>query len=117
MANVRIDVERTVRRRNSLQSESGQGIEQQLAVAAVSLDVTLQLFTGIEGNQAGVLTQGGRREVHVAAEGTCPPGMLGRSQQPAEPPTDHAEILGEAAEDEGAGLEAEHGLRGLRVGE
>src|SRR6185312_6553142 len=86
MANVRIDVERTVRRRNSLQSEGGQGIEQQLAVAAVSLDVTLQLFTGIEGNQAGVLTQGGRREVHVAAEGTCPPGMLG-SSQPSRQPT------------------------------
>ena len=113
MAHVDIDIEGAIGRRNSVKTEPRERLQQQIAVASVDANMPLQFVARIERRKACVLAERRRCEKHVSGEGADALHIFGRRQQPAEPPSDHAEVFRETADDKGPGIEAKHRLRGL----
>ncbi|RYI81283.1 MAG: aminotransferase class I/II-fold pyridoxal phosphate-dependent enzyme, partial [Acetobacteraceae bacterium] len=82
----------------AVRAHAGQGVQHQGAVAGVAGDVAFQLVFAIHGDQTGVLAQRRGRQEHVADMGPYRGDTGFARHQPAQPPTGHAPVFGEAVD-------------------
>ena len=117
VADVDVEVEGAVGGRHPAEAGAPQGGDQAVPVRPVAGDAAVQLRLVVEGAQGRVLGDGRGRDEEVLGQPLDRPDQGLGQHQPAEPPAGHAEILGEAVDQDGLGRHAEHGARPLLVGD
>ncbi len=111
LGDVGIEVEGAVGRRQPVEARLGQPVQENFPVARVDGDVGFELVVAVEGGDRGELAQRRRRDEQVLRQALDRPQQVRRQDHPADAPAGHREILGEAVDDHGVGVEPGDGCR------
>ena len=110
MADVGVHVERTVGWGHVDDPRRGEPVEQQLAVRAISRHVPIELGRAFERGERRHLADVRGADVQVLLQAFDGVGQVRGNEHPAEPPTRHREVLGEAVDHDGVTGEGAHGV-------
>ena len=116
-ADVGVEVERAVRGGEAVEPSPMQLLQEEGAVGAIALDARLQFGQCLESSQSRVLRHGRRRDEQVLPKPAHGVDQILRQHEPAQAPARHAEILGEAVDDDGVLAERQDRLGRLVVGD
>ncbi len=114
-AHIDIEIEGAVGGKDRREPRRRQLVQQQRAVRGVARLDRLELVHGVEGAKRRDLRDGGRRDIEVLGEPLDGAHQSLRHHEPAHAPPRHAEIFGEAVDDDGGVPALQRGHRRRRI--